>query len=165
MGELTTELHNIQNPALGAYLMWNFVRGYYDGCSTFVPLPLLFIILPVIFREDLVEVINGTNKSSGLRYFANKFSSRGVLKNDIISQIHLSSENMKELTLQSLRIALRVSLISIDYKTAMVFPISITEHKSESKPIVQLAKASEKLGYWCSQVTLHEVSKILKVRF
>jgi hypothetical protein len=165
MSQLSKEVQNIQNSAFGAYVIWNFVRGYYSNNSLFTPFPILFIVLPIIFRADIVELLESTNKQSGLRYFVNKFLSNKVLKNDLISQIHHSSSNMKKLTLDSIRMALHTSLISIEYKNAVVFPISTTEHKGEPKSIVKLGKASEKLGYWCSNLTLHEISQIMKVRF
>ncbi|RYD01837.1 hypothetical protein N752_28100 [Desulforamulus aquiferis] len=165
MSRLNKEFQNVQNPAFGAYVLWNFVRGFYSNSSLFTPFPLLFIVLPIICRGDMVELLYSTNKQSGLRYFTNKFLTSKVLKNDLISQIHISSSNMKELTLDSLRIALSTSLISIDYENALVLPISTTEHKSEPQSIVKIGRASEKLGYWCSQLTIHEISQILKVRF
>jgi|AGTN01.3.fsa_nt_gi hypothetical protein len=165
MSDLNKEINNIQNPALGAYIIWNFVRGYYNGKALFVPFPLLFIVLPIMFREDMVEVLYGTNKPTGLRNYADKFTSKQILKNDVISQLPPSSEMMMGLTLQSIKVAIRASLISIDVNNAFIFPISMSEHKSEPKSIVQMGRASEKLGYWCSQVTLHEISQILKVRF
>ncbi|QWU13191.1 hypothetical protein SAMN04487895_11727 [Paenibacillus sophorae] len=165
MPNLNREIQNVQNPVFGAFIIWNFVRGYYSNNSTLVPLPLLFIVLPIIFREDMSEVLSSTNKPSGLRYFANKFLSTKVLKNDLVSSIHISASNMKELSLQSIRIALYSSLISLDYEEALVFPVTTTERKQEHKSIIKLGKSSEKLGYWCSQLTLHEISQILKVRF
>jgi hypothetical protein len=73
MGTLSKEFENVQNPALGAYIIWNFARGYYEYNSSFIPFQLLFIILPIIFRADLVDIIISTQKQSGLRYFADKF--------------------------------------------------------------------------------------------
>ncbi|GIP30861.1 MULTISPECIES: three component ABC system middle component [Paenibacillaceae] len=165
MSNLNREIQNVQNPAFGAFIIWNFVRGYYSNNSKLVPFPLLFIVLPIIFREDFSDLLASTNRPSGLRYFANKFLSTKVLKNDLVSNIHANALNMKELSLQSIRIGLYSSLISLDYEEALVFPFTTTERKQEPKSIIKLGKASEKLGYWCSQLTLHEISQILKVRF
>lgn len=158
------EVENIQNPNFGAFLIWNFTRGYYSNNASFVPFPILFIVIPMLSREDIVNVINSTNRPSGLRVFANKFISK-ELKNDVFSQIHISSLRMKELTLNSIRIALFTSLISLDYENATAFPNTTTERRSEPQSVIKLGKASEKLGYWCSQLTIHEISQILKVRF
>ena len=165
MSNLNKEIQNVQNPAFGAFIIWNFVRGYYSNNKSLVPFPLLFIVLPVIFREDISELLSSTNKPSGLRTFANKFLSTKVLKNDLVSNIHISASNMKELSLQSIQLALYSSLIALDYEEALAFPFTTTERKQEPKSIVKLGKASEKLGFWCSQLTLHEISQILKVRF
>ncbi|WP_415841630.1 three component ABC system middle component, partial [Paenibacillus macerans] len=53
MSNLNKEIQNVQNPAFGAFIIWNFVRGYYSNNKSLVPFPLLFIVLPVIFREDI----------------------------------------------------------------------------------------------------------------
>lgn len=165
MGHLNKEINNVQNPMFGAFIIWNFVRGYHSNNSAFTPFPLLFIVMPIICKEDMIEILNSTNRPSGLRVFADKFLTTKVLKNDVLTQIHRESSDMKELSLDSIRIAIYSSLISLDYESAMVYPISITAHKSEPKSIVKFGKAAEKLGYWCSQLTIHEISHILKVRF
>lgn len=165
MGDLSKEFENVQNPALGAYILWNFSRGYYEYNSSFIPFQLFFIVLPIIFRADLVDIISSTQKKSGLRYFADKFLTTKVLKNDMISHIHKASEETKVLTLESLQIAIHADLISIDVESGLVFPITTSEKKNESAAVKRLGKAAEKLGNWCARLTMHEISQILKVRF
>lgn len=165
MAKLSKEFDNVQNPALGAFILWNFSRGYYDYNSSFVPFQLLFIVIPIIFRTDLVEVINSTQKRTGLRGFSDKFFNTNILKNDMISHIQKASSGMKEVTLKSIQIAVYSNLISIDTESGMLFPVTTTEKKSIPKSIMKLGKASEKLGNWCARLTLYEISQILKVRF
>ncbi len=165
MGNLSKEFENVQNPALGAYAIWNFSRGYYEHNNSFMPFQLLFIVLPIIFRADLVDIITATQKQSGLRYFADKFLTTKVLKNDMISHIHKASEETKYLTLESLQIAIHANLISIDAESGLVFPITTSEKKNESASVNRLGKSAEKLGNWCARLTMHEISQILKVRF
>jgi hypothetical protein len=165
MGNLSKEFENVQNPALGAYAIWNFSRGYYEYKNSFMPFQLLFIVLPIIFRADLVDIIAATQKQSGLRYFADKFLTTKVLKNDMISHIHKASEETKYLTLESLQIAIHANLMSIDAESGLVFPITTSEKKNESASVNRLGKSSEKLGNWCARLTMHEISQILKVRF
>ncbi|UWG97514.1 DUF6521 family protein [Dehalobacter sp. DCM] len=165
MGNLSKEFENVQNPALGAYIIWNFSRGYYEYNSSFIPFQLFFVVLPIIFRADLVDIITSTQKQSGLRYFADKFLTTKVLKNDMVSHIHKASEGTKLLTLKSLQIAIHANLISLDAESALLFPITISEKKSESASVIRLGKAAEKLGNWCARLTMHEISQILKVRF
>lgn len=165
MGNLSKEFENVQNPVLGAYILWNFSRGYYEYNSSFVPFQLFFIVLPIIFRADLVDIITSTRKQSGLRYFSDKFLTTKVLKNDMISNLHKSSERLKLITLESLQIAIYSNLISIDEESGLVFPITISEKKNTTTSVKRLAKAAEKLGNWCARLTMHEISQILKVRF
>ena len=47
----------VQNPALGAVLLWRFTCGYYSNENRPVPFPLLFVVLPIVFRQDLCSVI------------------------------------------------------------------------------------------------------------
>lgn len=165
MSNLMKEIDNTQNPALGAYIIWNFIRGYYSNKSEFVPMPLLFIVLPIVLREEMTKILFGTQKPSGLRIFSDKFSSSKSLKSDVLSQIQSSAINMKNLTLESIKIAISSSLISFQDNSALLIPISTTEHKNEPASIKKLGKASEKLGFWCSKLTLIEISNTLKVRF
>lgn len=165
MGSLSKEFENVQNPALGAYVIWNFSRGYYEYNTSFIPFQLFFIVLPIVFRADLVDIIAATQKQSGLRYFADKFLTTKVLKNDMISHIHKASEDTKHLTLESLQIAMHANLISIDAESGLVFPVTTSEKKNEAASVKRLGKAAEKLGNWCARLTMHEISQILKVRF
>lgn len=165
MVNLSKEFENVQNPALGAFVIWNFSRGYYEYNSSFIPFQLFFVVLPIIFRADLVDIIASTQKQSGLRYFADKFLTTKLLKNDMVSHIHKASEGTKLLTLESLQIAIHANLISIDAESGMLFPITISEKKGESTSVKRLGKAAEKLGNWCARLTMHEISQILKVRF
>lgn len=158
---LNKEFQNVQNPALGAYIIWNFTSGFYSYKKEFTPLPLLFIVLPIIYKRDIADSITGTQKRSGLRNLVEKFN----MRNDIILQIHKSSERMKNLSLDAIKIALVVNLISIDEESSLIMPISTSKHKGEPKEIQDLGSVSEKLGYWCAQLTMHEISQILKVRF
>ena len=45
----------VQNPALGAVLLWRFTCGYYSNENRPVPFPLLFVVLPIVFRQDLCK--------------------------------------------------------------------------------------------------------------
>ena len=68
--------------------------------------------------------------------------------------------------MDSIRLATTSGLISID-KTGEVIPLPdrIKKVKISSKDIEKLQKVSEKLGIWFSDLSLIEISQILKVRF
>lgn len=41
----------VQNPAIGAALLWRFICGYYSNENKPVPFPLLFVVLPIGFNK------------------------------------------------------------------------------------------------------------------
>ncbi len=164
MNEFGREIYLVQNPAIGAAILWQFVCGYYYGTeeNKQVPFPLLFSVLPIIFRKDLRNVIEGTHKSSGLQKVAEKlFKGKQA---DLFYSIHDSAEQYKETTLTAIGIAVTKGLIAIETSTAAVLPlmqkVSRMPHSSD-----KILKLSDKLGGWCSGMTLHEISQLLKVRF
>lgn len=164
MDELNREIYLVQNPAIGAAILWRFVCGYYDADnnSREIPIPLLFIVLPIIFREDLREVIESTYKSSGLQKVSEKLFA--TKRTDLLCSLQDSAEQYKYITLSAINIAIGAKLISISCKTALVMPIQVKSSKLTISS-EKLLKSSEKLGVWCSALSLHEISTLLKVRF
>ena len=65
----------------------------------------------------------------------------------------------------SLQLALAKRLVHID-ADGKVLPLSTTEPQAGiPSSVSNLMKGSEKMGFWCGQLTSHELSSILKVRF
>ncbi|BCN32602.1 three component ABC system middle component [Anaeromicropila herbilytica] len=162
---MISEYDNVRNPMLGAYILWNFILGYYsknDGC---VPFELLFIVLPMILKEDIAQQIQSTNKSSGMRIMSDKFMKTEVLKNDLVSSIHKDIERMKESTIASIGEAIKAGLVSLEFETNKFFPIELKIRNKEADSVLKLGKNAEKLGQWCAELTLTEIEEILKVRF
>lgn len=166
MGVLAREALNVQNPALGATILWRFVCGYRSVQQKDSPLPLLFIVLPMIFSESILEIISSTQTKSGLRACVDKFSISKEGKSDIVLSIHDKANQMKKLTLESIQIATATKLISIDNSSGCVFPLSETELKSGVPTSIRpLIRAAEKLGVWCGELSIFEISNILRVVF
>ena len=84
----------------------------------------------------------------------------------MLIQIQKQSQSYKVLTMESLRLAIAQNLIILEDNTYLI-PIegNIKKFKSNSDELKKMAKAAEKLGAWCAQLSLAEVSQILKVRF
>jgi len=164
MNDLSKEVYLVQNPAIGAAALWQFVCGYYDsdGLNRKIPLPLLFLVLPIVFRQDLREAIQSTKKLSGLQKVSEKLFKEK--KADLFCSIHYAADKYKEITLSAINIAVRANLISVCTKSAMVLPLQIKTQKT-AKSSENLLKQANKLGAWCSTLTLHEISTLLKVRF
>jgi hypothetical protein len=166
MTPLAREIRNIQNPALGAGLLWRFVCGYTSDHPTRdpAPLPALFLVLPIVLHEETDSFVRSTLLSSGLRSFAAKFGTFANSKQDLLLAIHARMLALRPLTLASVRIALATRLLHLE--RAAVIPLSMTKAQAGIlSDTTRLMKSAEKLGAWCGRLTLHEIATTLKVRF
>lgn len=48
INNIDREVYYVQNPAIGAAVLWKFIYGYYLKENKMIPFPLLFIVLPII---------------------------------------------------------------------------------------------------------------------
>lgn len=159
---LNDEIYLVQNPALGAALMWEFVKGFKRQSSGAGPtLPFLFIVLPVIFSEPLRTVMGKTNLTSGLRLFAGKFSK----EQELLLSIQRRMLALRNTSLTSLDIALESGLLTLDCTTAVV------DYKTKRYPsnipntVRELGKHADKLGGWCGALSIQEVQTALRIGF
>lgn len=161
--DLMKEIYNVQNPAIGATILWRFVCGYYAHDNKPVPFPLLFVVLPVIFREDLCTVIKSTKRGKGLsKVSENLFKDK---KKDNLYSINNTAIVLRPLTLDAFTIGVSAKLFSLEKKTALVYPLVQTKVTNISDATKVLLEAAEKLGGWCAELSLLEVCNWLKVRF
>lgn len=162
MTRLLNEIQAIQNPGLGATLLWSFVRGFSPVSDTKgTPLSLVFVVLPIIFHARSFEGVAGTQVGSGLRKFEEKFRDSA----DLLLAIQPRMLAMRNLSLRSLQIGLRVGLLTLVPADAVLWPHLQAAVPAQSKPLADLIKSAEKLGVWCRELTLFEVAGILKVEF
>lgn len=156
------DIYLVQNPALGATLVWRFVEGYTPkGVSRLPPLPLLFMVLPIVYHKELRDAAIGTFPSSGLRLFAGKFKT----EQEVLYGIQDRMLRLKELSLASISIALQCGLISVNTASAEVASLRHKAPKDVSADIKNMLKSAEKLGHWCKELTLQEVQAILRIKF
>ena len=164
---LAQEARNVQNPALGAGVLWRFVCGYTENHRTrdHAPLPILFLVIPILFHEQTQEFVKGTLRASGLRAFAAKFGDSKESKQDVLLAIHERALKFRQLTLASLRLALATRLLHVGIE-GKVLALSQTKAVSGMPTEArQLMRDAEKFGAWCASLTLHEMATTLKVRF
>jgi len=165
MSSLNSEARNVQNPALGAVALWKFVGGYEKASQTQapVPLPLLFLVLPIVFHRECRSFVTGTKK--GLRAFAAKFGDAKYCQQDLLLSIHGRIEAMRELSIESLRVGVASSLISVT-EHATVFSVARGKGPTDLDDTTrQIFSSSEKFGRWCEPLTISEIASILFVRF
>lgn len=165
---LGEEVRQVQNPALGALLQWRFVMGYSEARkdASACPIPLLFLVCPVLFHEETYRHLASTRSTTGLRGFVAKFGVSSHSQADVLLALHDRARAMKVLSRDSMRIAAVSRLIGIDPISGTVFSLMKTLPKSRTPEAVQtLARDAKKLGSWCGTLTITEVASILKVRF
>ena len=162
MTAIRNEVQAMQNPALGAALLWRFACGFSPESSpSGTPLPLAFVVLPLTLHTKSAEKVSGTLAGSGLRKFESKFSDDD--RGDVLLALQSRMLAMRELSLRSLRIAIRTGLLTLVPKEAVVWPRSRSAPPADAKPVGELLRSAEKLGGWCREVSLFEVSGLLKV--
>ena len=96
---------------------------------------------------------------------SNKFMTSVVLKNDLISGIHIDIQKMKNLTSVSLAEAVKAGLITIDLESNTIIPLELNKFNKVSASVLKMGKNAEKLGQWCADLDLTQIEEILKVRF
>jgi hypothetical protein len=165
MKTLAKEVQNVQNPALGAALIWRFCCGYVEAQRIKAPPPLtlLFLALPIILHQATSEFVKRTQKGSGLRAFAAKFGDSSISKQDLLMQIHDRSIRWRKLSLQSIELAVAGNLLKITAEGDAI-PLSRTKARGMPAEVKQLMDNSEKLGIWFGELTVHEIVTTLKVR-
>lgn len=162
---LARETQNVQNPAFGAALIWRFCCGYVESnrINAPPPLPLLFLVLPIILHQATSDFVKRTYKSSGLRTFAAKFGDSSISKQDLLVQIHDRTIRWRKLSMQSVELAVAGRLLKLT-DNGDAIPLSRTKARGLSDEVKHLMDLSEKLGAWFGELTVHEIVTTLKVR-
>jgi hypothetical protein len=168
MAILNKEVRAIQNPALGSVLIWRAASSYQKNQPTgsFMPLPLAFLVLPILFHEETSALVAGTRTTSGLRKLTEKFCSAEESKTDLLLAIGGRAMAMRELTWESIRLALMSNVLSLNTAGATLMSLSETPLVSGVPyPIRPMLTNAEKLGTWFSGLTLYEVGLQMQVTF
>lgn len=160
-----SELEIVQNPAVGAYLLWLFALGYQEDGADAAPIPLAFLVLPMLLHRRTFDLVASTRKASGLLLFAAKFDK----EREVLMSIHGRAIQLRALSLQSLGLAATAKLVRIDHETAHIhgYPIELLQVAKPKLPerLRGFASAADKLGYWFSKLGLAQVASTLRVDF
>ena len=149
-----TELDLVQNPAIGAYLIWNFTLGYQEDGAEAAPFLLAFLVLPMLLHRQTFDAVASTRKASGLTLFAAKFD---------------RARQLRPLSLQSIGVASTSRLIRIDHGSALLhgYSLDLLDVKKPSIPerLKGFSGAADKLGYWFSKLGLPQIASTLRIDF
>lgn len=160
-----SELEIVQNPAIGAFLMWHFALGYQEDGADAVPLPLAFLLLPMLLHRRTFEEVASTRKASGLTLFAAKFDK----DRETLMELHGRALQLRPLSLQSIGVAATARLIRVDYGAATIhgFAPDLLEVKKPVLPerLKGFAPATTKVGYWFSKLGIPQIASTLRIDF
>lgn len=167
MSSLSDEVRNIQNPALGAVILWQFALGYEKAHPDHTPVPLLMLFLPIpmMVLKETRGIVSGTNRPSGLRACATKFGETKTSKQDLLVMLHEHVSQLRNQTLDALRLAITTKLLHVSVEG---YALSTCDKKLPSNlfdDARDIFRNSHKLGEWCGELGLYEVASILHMRF
>ncbi|MGJ5119425.1 three component ABC system middle component [Bradyrhizobium oligotrophicum] len=149
----------VQNPALGAILLWRFCRGFQDERPESLPcLPAVFCVLPIVYHGPTLRILRSTLMPSGLVRFATKLSE----EREALLAVHDRVLAMRGLTLESIATGLAAGLLRINYSNAEISGID------EHPPIVPERlkdhhSGAEKLGRWFARLALSQALSALRI--
>lgn len=160
-----TELDLVQNPAIGAYLIWNFTLGYQEDGAEAAPFLLAFLVLPMLLHRQTFEAVASTRKASGLTLLAAKFDR----EREVLVELHGRARLLRPLSLQSIGVASTSRLIRIDYESALLhgYPVDILDVKKPAIPerLKGFSGAANKIGYWFSKLGFPQIASTLRIDF
>jgi hypothetical protein len=156
---MLNEIQATQNPALGASLIWRFACGYCEpeNATEGVFLPLIFLVLPMLLHEETRNEISSTR--AGLHKFEEKYKD----KYDVLLSIQDRALAMRELSRKSLAIAIASGLITLVPDDGTVWPERKAPPSDLAASTRELLKSAEKIGNWAREVSLFELTRILRM--
>lgn len=157
-----SELQIVQNPSLGSYLIWQFGIGFQAEDSQLSSFLLPFLVLPLLLHKPTLDLVGSTRKSSGLALFAAKLGEQ----HENLLAVHSRALALRELSLQSIAIAANRGLVTIDYDRGY-FRSNTPEKKPPALPerIRAMPPAAQKIGFWFSRMSVHQIASTLRVQF
>lgn len=163
-GHALNELTIVQNPALGAYVLWQFGVGFQSYNGETSKLPALFLVLPIVLHRPTLDLVSKTQKGSGLALFAAKLAER----EENLLAIHTRARILRHLTLRSLSFAINAGVASINYAEATMRANAFAP-KSKRALIPErlrgMTSGAEKVGYWFAKMALPQIASTLRVEF
>jgi len=154
----------IQNPALGAFLLWKFGRGFQADESLQATLPLFFLVLPLLLHSQTGRVIESTRRTSGLVLFAAKL---GENREDLLA-VHERALTLRNLTWISIEIGIRSGLLTVDYSAATARANTLDGPLAKPwlpERLKSMPARAEKVGYWFSKSGINQIASVLRVEF
>jgi hypothetical protein len=149
----------VQNPALGAQLLWTFGKAYQDeSVAQTAHMPAFFLVLPILYHAATLRHVTSTYPSSGLAQMAKKLAE----ERELLISMHDRTLRMRELTLSSIAAGMSAAILHLDYKTGRLRSNEVKPPKSPERLKHQVSGA-EKLGRWFARLPPEQPFSLLWV--
>lgn len=164
--KILQEVEAIQNPALGAIILWEFSKGYSQTNAAPLPIHLMFLAIPLLMCEDLFEITKSSTR--GLYKLRDNLSKKGTNTDHLLlPELNSRVCDFKLVTANSLTLAISCRLLDLDYSKATVSYIAHRMPNGMTLPVAYdgLNTTAEKLGKWCGATQFNEIARMLEVEF
>jgi hypothetical protein len=154
------DIENVQNPVLGAYLVWRLCLSYQiesEENSTIIH--YCFLALPLCYDANMSEAIRRTKKGSGLGKAVERISHN----KEHLVRLPTEIKAYRLATTEALAIGSQCGLLRMIYEEGRVRGIDAKTPRLPTR-LSDLEKAADKLGTWFGRLDLSVVSNLLNVR-
>lgn len=149
----------VQNPALGALLLWRFGKSYQEECLVEVAqFHSFFVVLPLLYHAQTLAHIRSTNQSSGLSQFAKKLGD----ERELLIGVQSRALKMRDLTLSSIATGISSGVLHLDYGSGRLRSNDARPPKEPERLRYHVAGA-DKLGHWFGRMPLSQAFSLLWV--
>ena len=149
----------VQNPALGALLLWRFGKSYQEErFAEPAQLHSFFVVLPLLYHAPTLELIRSTLLGSGLSQFAKKLGE----ERELLISVQTRALKMRELTLASIGTGISSGILHLTYDTAR---LRSNEAKPPKEPerLRRHISGADKLGRWFGRLSPDQAFSLLWV--
>ncbi|RWI15195.1 three component ABC system middle component [Mesorhizobium sp.] len=151
----------VQNPALGALLLWRFGKSYQEErIAEAAQLHSFFVILPLLYHAPTLELIRSTLLGSGLSQLAKKLGE----ERELLISIQTRALKMRELTLASIGTGISSGMLHLTYETARLRSNDVKPPK-EPERLRHHISGADKLGRWFGRLSPDQASSLLWVEY
>lgn len=156
-----SEVKAIQNPALGAYLLWRMGASFQANCADAPRIDMHFLVLPLLLHAGTLKVVSSTNSASGLSKFVHKMLDS---ESDLIA-VNARAVALRELTLASLSLGVATGVLGIDHSAARVYSLDTNRKPAIAEGVKHMERGAERIGLWFAQLPKEQVFSMLRVAY
>lgn len=176
---LSQAVNDVQNPALGAGILWEFTMGFADSSEqSSAPLPIMFLVLPIILQPISRGLMKSTQEASGLLAFAGKFRFPPThLAKKVVDGVEVRFgrdqwfalnervRDMRALTQQSLAMAIACGILKLDPSTGGILPQAPLQDPSKtvSPEVREMLHTAKKMGKIFGRNSVNDIAQALGV--